>query len=488
MSFSDGGMKLRLDMKLQQKLVMTPQLQMAIKLLQLSRLELDEVVTQEMVENPLLEEQANEPTSSEELQSEVSGAEAERTEGDLDVSTKKDEIDAKWEEYYLDDSGDEGWRASNISPDDERPSYEQTLAKTTSLVDHLLWQLGLSAISEKEKEIGTAIIGEIDENGYLKTPLEEIAIIVDVSVSSVEAIVSVVQGFDPVGVAAKNLEECLLIQVTQLDLSGSLVEKMIKNHLINLEKKRYQDIAKACDATIEEVVEASKIIEHLEPKPGRPFFSSENVYITPDLHIVKSEGRYVVAMNDDGMPKLKISPFYRSLLRSKGEVTATTKSYLEEKFRSALWLVRSIEQRNRTIQLVGESILKFQYEFMEKGVSHLKPLILRQVADDIEMHESTVSRVTTNKYMYTPQGIYELKFFFNGSLPRVGSQSESLSSIAVREMIRKMVEAEDGTRPLKDQEIVTRLKDADIEIARRTVSKYRAWLKIPPASRRKRPF
>ncbi len=488
MSFSDGGMKLRLDMKLQQKLVMTPQLQMAIKLLQLSRLELDEVVTQEMVENPLLEEQGTEPTSSEELQSEVSGPEVERTEGDLEVSEKKNEIDAKWEEYYLDDSGDEGWRASNISPDDERPSYEQTLAKTTSLVDHLLWQLGLSAISEKEKEIGTAIIGEINENGYLKTPLEEIAVIVDVSVSSVEAILKVVQGFDPVGVAAKDLEECLLIQVAQLELSGSLVENMIKNHLIDLEKKRYQNIAKACDATVEAVVEASKIIEHLEPKPGRPFFSSENVYITPDLHIVKSEGRYVVTMNDDGMPKLKISPFYRSLLRSKGEVTAKTKSYLEEKFRSALWLVRSIEQRNRTIQLVGESILKFQYEFMEKGVSHLKPLILRQVADDIEMHESTVSRVTTNKYMYTPQGIYELKFFFNGSLPRVGSQSESLSSIAVREMIRKMVDSEDGTRPLKDQEIVVRLKDADIEIARRTVSKYRAWLKIPPASRRKSPF
>ncbi|NOY83348.1 MAG: RNA polymerase factor sigma-54 [Nitrospirae bacterium] len=488
MSFSDGGMKLRLDMKLSQKLVMTPQLQMAIKLLQLSRLELDEVVTQEMVENPLLEEQETEPTSSEELQSEVSGPEVERTEGDLEASAKKDEIDAKWEEYYLDDSGDEGWRASNVSPDDERPSYEQTLAKTTSLVDHLLWQLGLSAISEKEKEIGTAIIGEIEENGYLKTPLEEIAILVDVSVTSVEAILKVVQGFDPVGVAAKDLEECLLIQVAQLDLSGSLVESMIKNHLVDLEKKRYQNIAKACDATVEAVVEASKIIEHLEPKPGRPFFSSENVYITPDLHIVKSEGHYIVAMNDDGMPKLKISPFYRSLLRSKGEVTAKTKSYLEEKFRSALWLVRSIEQRNRTIQLVGESILKFQYEFMEKGVSHLKPLILRQVADDIEMHESTVSRVTTNKYMYTPQGIYELKFFFNGSLPRVGSQSESLSSIAVREMIRKMVDSEDSTRPLKDQEIVTRLKDADIEIARRTVSKYRAWLKIPPASRRKRPF
>lgn len=488
MSWSDGGMKLRLELKLSQKLVMTPQLQMAIKLLQLSRLELDEVVNQEMVENPLLEEQDDDSAPGDGSQSESPSTESERPEDNAESSEKRDEIDQKWEDYYLDDSGDEGWRASNASPDDERPSLEQTLAKTTSLVDHLLWQLGLSPISEKEKEIGTAIIGEIDENAYLKTPLEEIAAIVDVQVSSVEALLKVIQGFDPVGVGAKDLEECLLIQVAQLDLTGSLVETMIKNHLIDLEKKRYQNIAKACDTTVEEVVEAAKIIEHLEPKPGRPFFSSENVYITPDLHVIKSEGRYVVTMNDDGLPKLKISPFYRSLLRSKGSVTANTKSYLEEKLRSALWLVRSIEQRNRTIQLVGESILKFQYAFMEKGISHLKPLILRQVADDIEMHESTVSRVTTNKYMYTPQGIYELKFFFNGSLPRVGSQSESLSSIAVREMIRKMVEEEDGTRPLKDQEIVERLKVEDIEIARRTVSKYRAWLKIPPASRRKSPF
>ncbi len=488
MSWSDGGMKPRLELKLSQKLVMTPQLQQAIKLLQLSRLELDEVVNQEMIENPLLEERGNDPQSDDEFQPESLGGEAERSESSAELPEKKDEIDPKWEEYYLDEGRDEGWSASNVSPDDERPSYEQTLAKTTSLVDHLLWQLGLSVISEKEKEIGTAIIGEIDENGYLKTPLEEISTIVDAPVPSVEAILKVIQGFDPVGVGAKNLEECLLIQVAQLDLAGSLVESMIKNHLLDLEKKRYQNIAKACDSTVEEVVEASKIIEHLEPKPGRPFFSSENVYITPDLHVVKSDGRYVVAMNDDGLPKLKISSFYRSLLRSKGAVTETTKSYLEEKFRSALWLVRSIEQRNRTIQLVGESILKFQYEFMEKGISHLKPLILRQVADDIEMHESTVSRVTTNKYMYTPQGIYELKFFFNGSLPRVGNQSESLSSIAVREMIRKMVEAEDAMHPLKDQEIVERLKAEDIEIARRTVSKYRAWLKIPPASRRKRPF
>ncbi|MDC4223365.1 MAG: RNA polymerase factor sigma-54 [Candidatus Manganitrophus sp.] len=311
---------------------------------------------------------------------------------------------------------------------------------------------------------------------------------VSARVESVEKVLKVIQGFDPTGVGARDLKECLLIQTAQLGLSGSLVDAVIKDHLEDLEKKRYQNIAKCCNVTLQEVLHASKVIEHLEPKPGRPFTSSENLHIIPDVFVVKSEGKYVVLLNDDGLPKLKISPFYRSLLRSKETVAETTKTYLEEKFRSALWLVRSIEQRNRTIQLVAESIVNFQYEFMEKGISCLKPLILKQVADDISMHESTVSRVTTNKYMFTPQGIFELKFFFNSSLPRVGNGAENLSSIAVREMIRKMVLEEDPVHPLKDQEIVERLKQNDVDIARRTVTKYRAWLKIPPASRRKRPF
>jgi len=485
MSWFDGGMKPRLELKLAQKLVMTPQLQQAIKLLQLSRLELEQTITEEMVENPLLEDQTSEPSSPED---EAPSPEKELREDEADRPEKKEEFDLKWEDYYTDESRDESWGNTSASPDDERPSYEQTLAKPTSLLDHLLWQLGLSDISERERELGASLIGEINDNGYLKTPLEETATTLGAPIDSLHKLLEMIQGFDPVGVAARNLIECLLIQVEQLGLSGSLVESIIKDHLPDLEKKRYQAIAKTCDASIEAVVDASKVIEHLEPKPGRPFISSENVYITPDIYVVKSEGKYVVSLNDDGLPKLKISPFYRAMLRSKGGVTEKTKSYMEEKFRSALWLLRSIEQRNKTIQLVGESIVKFQQDFMERGISYLKPMILRQVADDIEMHESTVSRVTTNKYMHTPQGIYELKFFFNGSLPRVGTHLEGLSSIAVRELIRKMVEGEDNAHPLKDQEIVERLKSEDIKIARRTVSKYRAWLKIPPANQRKRPF
>jgi RNA polymerase sigma-54 factor len=477
-------MRARLDLKMTQKLIMTPQLQQAIKLLQLSRLELTQTINQEMLENPLLEDTASDSPEEEAASTTLDGEGEKREE---ESSERSDELDLKWEDYYTDDDRDEGGSYSAASSE-ERPSYEQTLTKATSLVDHLLWQLGLSSVTEKEKEIGTVLIGNIDDNGYLGASLEEIAQTVPAPVELIEKVLKVIQGFDPTGVGARDLKECLLIQTAQLGLSGSLVDAVIKNHLEDLEKKRYQNIAKCCNVTLQEVLQASKVIEHLEPKPGRPFSSAENLHIIPDVFVVKSEGKYVVLLNDDGLPKLKISPFYRSLLRSKETVAETTKTYLEEKFRSALWLVRSIEQRNRTIQLVAESIVHFQYEFMEKGISYLKPLILKQVADDISMHESTVSRVTTNKYMFTPQGIFELKFFFNSSLPRVGNGAENLSSIAVREMIRKMVSEEDPVHPLKDQEIVERLKQDDVDIARRTVTKYRAWLKIPPASRRKRPF
>jgi len=478
-AWPDAGVGLRLDMKLAQKLVMTPQLQQAIKLLQLSRMELEQTIQQEIMENPVLEDvvgNSEDPNAS----GEEEGGEEKKD----DRPEVNEAFDLKWEEYYLDEGRSEGWSTSGGVPE-EGPSLEQTLAKSTSLVDHLLWQLGFSVLSAKEKEIGTLLIGDIDDNGYLRSSLEEIAASFESSLESVENVLKVIQDFDPAGVGARDLRECLLIQLRQLKLTGTLPDVMVSDYLGEIEKKRYAYIAKECNVLLREVVDACKVIEGLEPKPGRPFYSEENHYIVPDIHVVKRDGRYVVVMNDDGMPKLKISPYYRALLRSKDQVADTTKSYLEEKFKSALWLVRSIEQRNRTIRLVAESIVRFQDVFLEKGVNYLKPLILKQVADDISMHESTVSRVTTNKYMFTPQGVYELKFFFNSSLPRSGNGSESLSSVAVREKIRRMVMEEDSAHPLKDQDILRCLEKDGIEIARRTVTKYRAGLKIPPASRRK---
>ncbi len=524
MAWQEGAMRVGLDMQLRQKLVMTPQLQQAIRLLQLSRMELSQEIELQMLENPLIEEVTAD--TLEEDSSEGPSLEGQAdTDFDEEYSETSENINLKWDNYYDDEErerieSDVTWEAP-----EEKPSFEATLARPVSLSDHLLWQLGLTSLSDREKWIGGELIGNINDQGYMEIPLEEIAHdLGDVSLEEIEKVLTIIQEFDPAGVGARNLIECLLIQIRILGCAGSLVETLVRSHLEAIEKRRYAQIAKECGVSLEEVMQASKIIEHLEPKPGRPFFVNENFNIVPDVFVMKvfekdkiganedkialrettipsavtpqdetvpteeEEGRYAVFLNDDGLPKVKISPYYQSLLKSKNTDAENPRAYLEDKYRSAVWFIRSIEQRNRTILKVAESILKFQYGFMKHGVRALKPLVLKQVAEDIEMHESTVSRVTTNKYMHTPQGIYELKFFFNGALPSVEKDSaKSLSSLAVREQIERMVANEDVRHPLTDQKIVEQLKQKGVEMARRTVSKYRAELKIAPASRRRRP-
>jgi RNA polymerase sigma-54 factor len=483
------NMKTRLDLRLHQKLIMTPQLQQAIRLLQLSRLELNQVLSLEMMENPLLEDTLaesveEEGASSGETEKEEESEPTEKTES-VEAAMNPEELSFGWDEYFdqeRDDGRDMGYALASQS---DLPSYEQTLSKPASLVEHLFWQLRLSSLSADDQKIATAIIGDIDEDGYFRSSVEEVAKATGHSATEVLRVLRLVQEFDPSGVGARDLKECLLIQINQLGLQGSLIEGMV-SHLEDLEKRRYPVIAKALGVSVEEVVQASRVLEHLEPKPGRPFSILENLYIIPDVFLVKSDGQYIVLLNDDGLPRLHINPFYRKMLRSKNGVSEATRSYLENKFRSALWLIKSIEQRNRTICRVAESIVKFQFNFFEKGLPYLKPLVLKQVAEDIEMHESTISRVTTNKYMYSPQGIYELKFFFNNSVARTGGNGDDLSSVSVREMIRKLVSEEDPRKPFKDQEIVEMLKNQKVEIARRTVAKYRAELNIQPASRRRR--
>ncbi|MBI1824329.1 MAG: RNA polymerase factor sigma-54 [Nitrospirae bacterium] len=479
-------MKPRLDLRLSQKLIMTPQLQQAIKLLQLSRLELSQTITQEIMENPLLEESLeDEPLQQEEAaKDELLRDNLEKGEAESEKNDEMSEFDLKWEDYIDDYDDHRDMEYGNLSQD-ESSSFDQILAKTTSLVDHLLWQLSLMSLSPPEKMIGESIIGNIDENGYLSGSLEEIAVSTGTAVPMVEKVLQVVQGFDPPGVAARNLKECLLIQVAQLDLKNSIVEGMINQHMEDLERKRYSVIAKSLGVVLEEVLHCAKIIECLEPKPGRPFTVNVNQNVMPDVLVVKGNKDFVVILNDDSFPKLRISSYYKKLLREKGKDHEATKTYLDEKLRSALWLVRSIEQRNRTILRVAESIVKFQKEFFDKGVAFLKPLVLRQVAEDISMHESTISRVTTNKYMYSPQGIFEFKYFFNSSIQRTDGEGESLSSVTVKDMIKKLVMEEDSKCPLKDQDIVNILKKNQIEVARRTVAKYRTILNIPPATRRK---
>ncbi len=475
------AIEMRLDLKLAQKLVMTPQLQQAIKLLQLSRLELSQMVYQEMLENPVLEDSAievepdeGEPRQKDEPESVTEG----ETEQAIDV------FDMKWDNY-LDEDEDRQEVNFYSESEDDKPTYEQTLSSRLGLSDHLTWQLRLSAGSELENRVGDIIIGNIDDDGYLRdVTVADIAAAAGVKEAFALRVLRMVQDFDPPGIGARDLRECLLIQARQLALSGTLVEEILLHHMEDLERKRYPAMARALKVTVKDVQLAAKAIEALEPRPGSPFATGEVQYIMPDVFVVKKEGEYVVLLNDEGIPKLRISPFYKNLMRGGGD--DTTRDYIESKLRSAQWLIKSIEQRNKTIYRVTESIVKRQKEFFDFGLERMKPMILKDVADDIGMHESTISRVTTNKYMHTPMGIYELKFFFAGGISSM--DGDTLSSISVRNLIQKTISEEDPKKPLNDREIVNLLKKKNIDIARRTVSKYRGELKIPPASVRKKPY
>jgi RNA polymerase sigma-54 factor len=502
-------MDLRLDLRLSQRLVMTPQLQQAIKLLQLSRLELQQTLEQHLVENPLLEDLALETQEEETVSAEEGGEQAKEIESEgaepgnseeVQPPTKESEplTSEEWDNILGND-----WRPAQRDQigagDDEFPSYEQTLTKPTSLEDHLDWQLRLSSLEGAERDIGRMIIGNLDEDGYLRMPLPELQADAQCSFEQLERVLRQIQTFDPPGVAAHDLAECLLIQLEhmQQDESGithcipdtvskNLVSAIIKDHLTDLQKKRYPVVAKTLGVTLDEVYEAVRVIETLEPKPGRPYSLDSNSVIIPDVYVVKYEGEWVVLLNEDGLPRLRVSPYYRRLLAHSGEDAGKTKTYLEEKLKGAQWIIRSIDQRNKTIVKVVTSLIKFQEAFLEKGVQYLRPLVLKQVAEDVGMHESTISRVTTNKYVHCPQGILELKFFFNAGIQRVDNRGEDMSSVTVRELIREMVAQEESANPLKDQEIVARLKQKNILIARRTVAKYRAELHIVSASQRKR--
>lgn len=476
---------------------MTPQLQQAIKLLQLSRLELVQSVCQELIENPVLEE-----VTSEESGEDLPGGEGETApetqtapETPNEVAPEQEgaqelksdlELGPQWDEY-LNEMGDGRDYGNAEADDNELLSYDQTLTRLPSLSDHLLWQLHLSVSDPGLVKAGEWIIGNLDDDGYFRATLDELAQQSGLSLQEMERALDLIQGFDPLGIGARDLRECLLIQVRQLDLQGTLVEKIIQDHLGDLEKRKYQNIAKALNVTPQEVMEASHIIIHeLEPKPGRPYLSAETNYVVPDVYVIKVEDRYVLQLNDEGLPRVRINPYYRKLLSRNEAIDKVTKEYVEERLRSAQWLIKGMEQRDKTIYKVAESIVKFQLEFLDKGISHLRPMVLKSVAEDIGMHESTISRVTTNKYMHTPQGIFPMKYFFTTGFSSGTGTGNEISSLTVKDAIQKMIKEENPTTPLKDQQIVDLLKERGIDIARRTVAKYREELRIPPTSVRKR--
>lgn len=479
-------LELKQSPKLVQQLVITPQLQQAIRLLQLTRLELVDLISQEMKENPLLEEEEEErevaegEASATEQGEGETPPEPEHTPEVKGTGEGSDEFD--WENYL---------ENSNLVPvqkssqdGEERPSFENFLTKRTTLTDHLQWQLQLSHFTDQEHQAGVWIIGNLDEDGYLKISLEDICSEINLPMELVEGVLQKIQQFDPVGVAARDLKECLLIQLGQLSHRDPLAERIVSEHLSLLKNRNYPAIAKQLGVSLDRVNRAASLISKLDPKPGKAFGGEVIQEIIPDVYVYKVEGDYVIYLNDEGIPRLRVNSLYRNILNGSRLSPEGERKYIQDKLRSALWLIRSIHQRQRTIYKVTKSIVKFQRDFLERGIQFLKPLVLRDVAEDIQMHESTISRVTHNKYVHTPQGIYELKFFFNAGI--TSTQGETMASESVKNLVREIIAKEDPKKPYSDEKLVQILQGMNIHIARRTVSKYREMMKILSSNERRK--
>jgi RNA polymerase sigma-54 factor len=470
----------KLHLKLGQKLVMTPSLQQAIKLLPLARLELSTYLAQEMQVNPVLEELTT-TVDEEEYDAEAEIKEAEEVDqAEADNGKVKDTFDY---EAFLRDYFDLSHNPGQRSEVTEYPSFENTLIKPTSLADHLLWQMDMTFPPEPSNTIARQIIGNLDDNGYLKTPLEEVAQSVNASPEDTEKALHIVQHLDPIGVGARDLKECLLIQVHHYGFAGTPVETMVQEHLELLRNHNYQELAKRLKSTLPEVQKWVESIKHFDPLPGQKYSSSEPQYVTPDVFVIKMDGDYKVILDDDGIPRLRINPLYRRMIEEKDSNSQETIDYVKDKIKSALWLIKSIDQRQRTIYKVAESIVRHQRGFLDHGIEMMKPLVLKTVAEDIGMHESTVSRAVTNKYMHTPQGVYEMKFFFHSALSNV--RGVDISSLTIKEKLRKIVDSEDPLRPLSDSEITSIFQREGLKISRRTVAKYREDMRIPPSHQRR---
>lgn len=471
----------KMGMKAEQRLVMTAMLRQAIGLLPLSRAEMQQAVQQEMLDNPLLEEIQDEVK-------EVADGEMPELRDDVPEgrNDERGEIEIDWENIVQDNYFD----FSPLSSDDDFPSHEQTLAQPDTLHEHLEWQLGLSVVPEPIARVAEQIIWNVNDEGYLEADAEELALSVGLGSREADRALTLVQGFNPPGVGARTLQECLIIQLKNFELSVNgnsrfveLARVLLFEDIEKIGERQYVKLAKANGVDVDEIIQAIHIIRSLDPRPGLRFSEQRVEVVAPDVSVAKRGGEYEVTLNDDGLPLLRVNSLYAAMAADKTGTSPDTRKYLEEKLRAAAWFVKSIEQRKKTILKVCQSIVRFQKDFLDHGVSRLKPLVLRDVAQDIEMHESTVSRVTTGKYMDTPQGVLSFKYFFHSGLE--SEAGKSASSVAVKEIIKKMVEQENPGKPLTDQQIMDRLKRDEVAIARRTVTKYRKELRIPPSGKRK---
>ena len=480
------AMDTRLSLRQSQRVVMTPLLQQAIQLLQLSTLELQEVVQKELLENPLLEELPETPETPE-GQDGQPAAEANTvptTEPITPEIPPRDQEQRGTDDLPFDLTAvmfdDHEERSLVAQEDRDDLPFENMVRSVSSLTDHLDEQLRFATEDPVVRKIGEEIIGNLDEDGYLRAELSEIATRCEVDVATVEPVLAMVQAFDPPGVAARNIQECLLIQLKSDPNPDPVSVEIVEQHFDDLTRRRYPDIARALRLPLDRVMESVEEIMGLEPKPGRRFGGNDSRYIVPDVVVHKMGTEYVVVLNEDGIPRLRVNSLYRSLLRNNGD---EAKQYVEQKLRSAVWLIKSVDQRQRTLRKVTQSIVKFQRDFLDKGIAHLKPLSLRDVGEDIGMHESTISRVTTNKYVETPQGLFELKYFFHSGI--ASGDGEMVSSVSVKKMIQDLLANEDPAKPLSDQEVAQLLKGRGLVIARRTVAKYREELGILPSHQRR---
>ncbi len=481
------GLDLRLTQKLTQKLVMTPQLRQAIKILQLPRGELDTLIDEELAENPVIER----VTEDEAIFDDGRGHGEEPTQAATqDANTEKDQID--WQTYLSTYNNNNDIQTSPPTGDEDADGERQNapedrVPRPESLAEHLTWQLRFRTLTETEEYLASLVIGNLDVDGYLEASVEELADSADASPEAVERVLRIVQSCDPIGVGARDLQECLLLQLHAARHEGEAVEEsllcltatIVQHHLQTLEGRRYDRLAKALNVPTETIQRAIKLITALEPKPGRNYGDGDIRYVTPDVYVHKIGDEYRVTLNEEGLPRLKVSNAYRHLLTQDGEA----KEYVQEKLRAAAWLIKSIHQRQRTLLMVAESLVKFQQDFLNHGISHMRPLVLRDVADDIGAHESTVSRAIAGKYITTPRGLYPLKKFFTTGLK--SHYGQDVSAESVKAQIRALIDQEDPYKPLSDEEIVKMLSRSHIKIARRTVAKYRESLNILSSAKRK---
>lgn len=459
-------------------MVLAPQLRQSLEMLQVPILELRTMIQQEIEQNPTIEETPIE-TENVEIESGEAGTEDAK---ELDFDKEFEvlaKLDDEWRDYFY-----QNLQTSSYSPEDEekRRYLFESRTELESLQEHLLGQLNLGGLSEMDRKAGELIIGSINDDGYLTTELQDLALSANCDLGHLEDIHSVILDYHPTGVGARDLRECLLIQLERLDKSDDLAAEVVKQHLDKLAARKFQDVAKALNVSMEELQQASKLISTLEPKPGRLYSSETPAYILPEVVVQRVDGEYAIVLNDDQLPHVRISRHYRQLL-SDENTKPEVKAYIRERIRSGAFLIKSIHQRQKTIHRIASEIVKAQSDFLDQGISHLKPLTMAEVAGVVGVHETTVSRAVSGKYMQTPSGIFELKYFFTPGIKT--SDGSEVSNKTVKDMIATLVANEDPDKPLSDQELMGRLEAKGISIARRTIAKYRLVLRIPPSHMRK---